>query len=745
MRTVDRAGAEVVGQFARVGSIDRAEDEAFDVVPYDFRGGTAGGGVTRRDALHALGAGLMVAVLAGPAAAQAPATQRRGNGGAGGRGAATVSARVHVGVDGILTVMTGKVECGQGARAELTQAAAEELRVPVDRVRLVMADTDLVPDDGGTYGSQTTPNTVPALRRGCAAARDLLADLAARRLGADRAAIEFRSGRAVDPPSGRSVGYEDLATDATAAQALGSAVPADVRLTPVERWETLGRPLGRPNGRDIVAGAHQYPSDIVRPGMLYGKVLRAPSFGAKLRGIDLAPARGIEGAIVVRDGDFVGVAAPSTWLAQQALDALADSAEWESAPHPSSREVYQYLRDNARDRPPANPFGDEIRQAARTLEQTYQVAYIQHVPLEPRAAVAEWAGDKLTTWTGTQVPFGVKAELVRAFGLDDSRVRVIVPDFGGGFGGKHSGECAVEAARLAKAANRPVKLVWTRAEEFTWAQFRPAGVIDAAASLDAAGRLTSWHFVNLNSGPAEVQTPYRVARNQCRYVACSPPLRHGSYRGLAATANNFARESFMDELAELAGRDPLAFRLDHLDNPRIRAVLEEVARRGGWADRPRDRPNLGVGLAAGQDKGSVVAACVAVAVDPDKGEIRVERVTQAFECGKILNPSGLMSQVKGAIIQGLGPALREAIEFDGGKILNSTLKRYLVPRFADVPELDIRFLDRPDLPSAGAGETPLIAVTPAIANAVRAATGLRIRAMPIRLPGSKAPDVTDDA
>ncbi len=358
--------------------------------------------------------------------------------------------------------------------------------------------------------------------------------------------------------------------------------------------------------------------------------------------------------------------------------------------------------------------------------------------MEPRAAVAEWTDGKLTTWTGTQVPFGVKAELARAFGLTDAKVRVIVPDFGGGFGGKHSGECAVEAARLAKGAGKPVKLVWTRAEEFTWAQFRPAAVIDVEASLDAAGKLTSWHFLNLNSGAAEVQTPYRVARNQCKYVACDPPLRHGSYRGLAATANNFARESFTDELAELAGMDPLAFRLANLDNARIKDVLAEVTRRFDWAKRSQAKePNVGVGLACGTDKGGFVAACVEVAVDPGQGEIRVRRIAQVFECGKILNPTGLMAQVQGAIIQGLGPALREAMEFAEGKITNATFGRYLVPRFVDVPELDIGLMDRPEFASAGAGETPLIVIAPAIANAVRAATGQRIRQMPIRLPGSK--------
>ncbi|MGE3822095.1 MAG: molybdopterin cofactor-binding domain-containing protein, partial [Isosphaeraceae bacterium] len=325
------------------------------------------------------------------------------------------------------------------------------------------------------------------------------------------------------------------------------------------------------------------------------------------------------------------------------------------------------------------------------------------------------------------------------FGLSDDRVRVIIPDFGGGFGGKHSGECAVEAARLARAAGKPVRLVWTRAEEFTWAQFRPAAVIDAEASLDADGNLTSWFFINVNSGANEIQTPYRVPRNRGVFVPSEPPLRHGSYRALATTANTFGRECFMDELAAAAGRDPLEFRLAHLDPGRLRDVLEEAARRFDWAGRSRkNEPNVGVGLACGLDKGSFVAACVEVATDPEENTFVVRNVCQAYECGKIVNPANLRNQVQGAIVMGLGPALREEIRFEGGVILNAAFSRYRVPRFADVPRLDVHLLDRPDLPSVGAGETPLIVIAPAIANALAAVDGRRSRSMPIRRQDSQS-------
>jgi isoquinoline 1-oxidoreductase len=400
--------------------------------------------------------------------------------------------------------------------------------------------------------------------------------------------------------------------------------------------------------------------------------------------------------------------------------------------------VSDYLRRRAGEGVPRNPFADELAQAAKTLRQTYRVAYVQHAPLETRAAVAEWSEGRLTVWTGTQNPFGYHRELAGAFGLANDQVRVVVPDFGGGFGGKHTGEAAVEAARLARAAGKPVSLHWTREEEFTWAYFRPAAVIDVEASLDAKGALTSWHFVNINSGGAAVDTPYRAGRTQCRFVRSDSPLRQGSYRTLAATANNFARECAMDELAAAAGADPLDFRLAHLDNPRLRAVLEEAAKRFRWRERVKNKQrNIGVGLACGTEKGSVVAACAEIAIDPQAGRIAVRQVTEVFECGAILNPDNLLAQVQGCILMGLGPALREGMRFEKGEMLNPRFRSYLVPRFSDVPELDIHLLNRPDLPSAGGGETPIIAIAPAIANAVFHATGTRIREMPIRLPGAK--------
>lgn len=698
---------------------------AVEYVSYNF-------GLSRRGFVQVLGAGLLITVSAASAIAQS----RRGQGG-GNRGGNARATRIHLAKDGTITVLTGKVEMGQGARAELTQAAAEELRVPPERVQMLMADTSIVPDDGITAGSRTTPGTVPTVRQAAAAARQLLLKLAAQRWNADAASLELRDGKITDAAKNRVVTFAELAQAEDLPKAFQQDAPG-VELTAVKDWKVLGKSLPRPNRSDLVTGMHKFPSDIARPGMLHGKVLRAPSYGAKLTSIDLAPAKAMKDVVAVQDGSFVGVAAPTTFRAQQALDAIAKTAKWETAPHPSSQELFEHLRRRARGGVPKNNFTEELAAAKKTLRQTYHVPYVQHAPLEPRVAVAEWTDGKLTVWTGTQAPFGYHGELARTFRLANDQVRVIVPDFGSGFGGKHSGEAAVEAARLARAAGKPVSLRWTREEEFTWAYFRPAGVIDAEATLDDKGRLTSWHFININSGDSAVDTPYRAGRTNCRTVGSDSPLRQGSYRALASTANNFARECFMDELAEAAGAAPLDFRLTHLENPRLRAVLEEAAKRFNWRERVKQKqPGTGVGLACGTEKGSFVAACVEIAIDGARHQIAVRHVCEVFECGAILNPDNLVSQVQAGIIMGLGPALREEMRFENGKMLNASFGRYRVPRFSDVPELDLHFLNRPDLSSVGGGETPLIAVAPAIANAVFHAAGTRIHAMPIRLPGAK--------
>ncbi|RIK80704.1 MAG: isoquinoline 1-oxidoreductase [Planctomycetota bacterium] len=708
------------------------DGEPNEVERYELREGPAYRfDANRREFIEVLGAGLVIAVAARGAVAQ---RQRGGRGGRGPRAAVKAGQRFYVGKDGIVTVMSSKVEVGQGSRTQIAQAAAEELHLPLDRVRVILADTAVCPDDGGTAGSRTTPSTVPAVRAASAALREVLTAMAAKRLEADADAVRFDGGEFVAAKKKISLG-ELAAADDFAAQ-LDATVLGNATVTPVESWTVLGKPAAKVGGDEIVTGRHRYPSDIVRPGMLYGKVLRPPALGAKLESVDATAAKKLEGVVVVTDGDFAGCAAANSALAAKGVDALAESAQWQLPKDaPTSDNVYDHFERTAassgRGRP--NTWGDTEKAfaaAEKKIDVAYTIAYIQHAPMEPRAAVAEWNDGKLTVWTGTQQPSRVRGELAAAFRIAEADVRVVVPDTGGGFGGKHSGEAAVEAARLAKAAGKPVSLRWTREEECTWAYCRPGGLIEVRAALDERGKLAAWDFTNYNSGGSAIDSPYQSASGRTRFVAADSPLRQGSYRALASTANTFARESAMDELALLSGADPLEFRLAHLPAGRLKDVLVAAAKRFDWPRRRKETTApRGVGLACGTEKGSFVAACAEV--EMIDGQPKVLSICQAYECGAIQNPLNLRMQVAGCIVMGLGGALFEEVKFQDAKITNASFSDYRVPRMSDVPQIDIELVNRHDLPSVGAGETPIIAVAPAIANAIVHAGCGRIRSMPL--------------
>jgi isoquinoline 1-oxidoreductase len=651
-----------------------------------------------------------------------------------------ISAWLHIGEDGNVTAFTGKVEIGQNIRTSLAQTVADELRVSFESVTMVTADTALTPFDFGTVGSRSMPTMSPQLRRVANAARELLVKAAAKEWKVAPEGLIAADAKVTDPASGRSLRYAELASGKTLAQNL----PAEDPVTPANEWTVAGKSIPKKDARSFVTGKHQYTPDLRRPGQMYGKVLRPPSFGATLTAYDAKAAQSINGVVIVRDGDFIGAAAAKEQDARKALEAI--HAEWKEVPQTSKKDLFAYLKQNAtaksddRSRKIKGSVADGLASAAHRLDATYTVAFIAHAPLEPRAALAEWSDGRLTVWTGSQRPFAVRDELANVFHVPENSVRVIVPDTGSAYGGKHTGDAALEAARLARAAGRPVQVVWTREEEFTWAYFRPAGVMEIKSGIAADGTLTAWEFHNYNSGMSAIETPYVVPNQHIEFHSTQCPLRSGSYRGLAATANFFARESHMDELARAAQLDPLDFRLKNLSDPRLRAVLEAAAKSFGWP-RKKSEEGQGFGIAGGFEKGGYVATCAEIAADRSSGSVRVVRVTTAFECGAIVNPDGLRNQVIGANIQGLGGALFEAIEFENGRITNPRFSRYRVPRFRDVPDVEAVLLDRKDLPSAGAGETPIMGVAPAIGNAIFDATGIRLRGLPLipnGLPPAKA-------
>jgi nicotinate dehydrogenase subunit B len=691
--------------------------------------------VDRRDFFKFLGAGVLIVCVLKDVRAQESGGDKPAQSASLPK---DIGAWLHIGEDGGVTVYTGKVEVGQNIRTSLTQAVAEELHVPVGKIQMVMGDTQLTPYDRGTFGSRTTPEMNLQLRKVASAARDTLIVLAAAQWQVDRRRLVAADGRITDSESKRTVEYAALVKG----RQLTETLPVDDPLIPAAQWTVAGQPLPKVNGRDFVTGKHRYPCDQKLPDMLYGKIVRPASFGATLVSLDTHEAEQIPGVTVVHDGDFIGVAAPSPEIASRAVSAIR--AEWKSQPQISNKELFDYLKKNPVEGsgPLESPFRHEtgsvdkaLESADHRLQQTYTVRYIAHAPLEPRAALAQWSGDNLTVWTGTQRPFGVRSELAEVFRMPEERVRVLMPDTGSGYGGKHTGETAIEAARLARAAGRPVKIMWTREEEFTWAYFRPAGVIDVSSAMRKDGRIVGWEFHNYNSGAAGIPTVYNIENQRIQFHPVRSPLRQGSYRALAATANHFARESHMDELAHLVEMDPLEFRLKNLMNERLRAVFEAAAKKFGWGQEKAS--GHGFGMGGGFEKGGNVATFAEVGVDRSSGDVKVLRMVTAFECGAIVNPDGLRNQLEGANVMALGGSLFEAIEFENGRILNGRFSDYRVPRFSDVPALETVLIDRKDIPSAGAGESSLVGVAPAIANAIFDATGVRLRSLPLVPNGMK--------
>ena len=638
---------------------------------------------------------------------------------------------VHVGDSGLVTAFTGKVDCGQDNRTALTQLVAEELRVAVEQVALVMGDTDNSPFDVGTFGSRSMPDAGECLRAAAAGARATLMLGAADRWDCNPADLVAESGAVRLRDGSRQILYGELLAGLRQVEVISTSAP----VTPPDQWLIAGQLAPRLTAPSAVTGAKRYPSDLTRPGMLHGKILSPPSFAATLRTLDLSGARAIPGVMVIEEDGLVGVVAAEPAVARSAMAAIR--ASWDEGQQPSEPELVGYLRTHpAKVEGWGGSFDHEVGEvdgalaaAPVQLAQTYTLAYIAHVPMETRVALAEWQGDELTVWTGTQTPFNVRRQLAQALEVAEERIHVRVPDFGGGFGGKHTGDLAISAARLARACAAPVRIQWSREEEFRLGHLRPAAVIDVRSGTSAQGELMAWEFTNINSGPQAIVPPYRIPSQRIRFEPAQSPLRQGSYRALAATANHFARESHIDEIANQLGMDPLELRLRNLEDERLATVLRSVAGRVGW-DWHAGHGGSGVGIAGGLEKGGRIATAAEVRVDPD-GRLEVVRIVTGFECGAIVSPDNLANQVEGATVMGLGGALFEAIHFQSGRITNPSMSRYRVPRLDDVPPITVLLIDRKDVLSAGGGETPILAIAPAIANAIFAATGIRIRSMPL--------------
>lgn len=667
--------------------------------------------------------------------------------------------------EGLVEVRSGKVELGQGIATALAQIVADELDIAPARVRMVAATTASSPDEAVTSGSLSIQESGTALRYACAEARAIYMEAAAARLRAPIDKLKVIDGEIV-AVGGAHTSYWALADDALLDR------EATAKAAPKSEHRVIGASMLRLDIPDKAFGGPRFVHDLELPAMLHARVLRPPSPAAVLLSIDDAKARALEGVVaIVRDGSFLGVLAEREEIAVKALERLSVGAAWtERETLPDAATLPDWLKTQpvetkvVEERAAAAAPG-----AARTLRARYSRPYLAHASIGPSCALAQWQGDALQVWCHSQGIYNLRADLALALGLAPERIVVAHVEGAGCYGHNGADDVALDAALLARAAGgRPVRLVWTRADELAWSPFGPAMAIEIEADLDAAGQVLAWRHDLWSNGhstrPGRAATPTLLAAAHLerpfeRVLAINPPmpaggadrnavplydfparrivnhrllsmpLRASALRSLGAFANVFAIESFVDDLARARDEDPVAWRLRHLSDARGRAVIEAAARRAGWSQwRRREAWGHGIGFAKYKNLG---AYCAVVAEIEAEREIRVRRLVVAVDVGLVINPDGVANQIEGGAIQASSWTLKEAVRFDRMRVTSSTWEDYPILKFSEVPAVEVEIVSRPDAPWVGAGEAAQGPTAAAIANAVYDALGVRVRDLPI--------------
>ena len=712
--------------------------------------------LTRRALL--VGGALLVGI--GPARAALPGSLAE---------APRIDAWIRLDPDGSVTVLTGKAELGQGIKTALIQVAAEELGLDPAALRLITADTELTPDEGYTAGSHSMQDSATAIRLAAAAARALLVQAAALRLGARAETLSVADG-AVAAPDGRRLHFAELAAEID----LDAPVPEATALREPGTRTLVGRPLPRVDIPAKVAGGPAYVQDIRAPGMVHARIVRPPRPGARLVALETGAVAARPGVIRVhRDGDFLAVVAEREYAAVTAMRALAAHAVWQGGtPVPEPDALFADLAGREAKRTIIHEAGAGTPvPAGRTITAQYRRRYQMHGSIGPSCAVAEFDGTRLTVWSHAQGMFPLRKALAEMLALPEVQVRCIHVEGSGCYGHNGADDAAGDAALLAHALpGRPVRVQYTREQEHLWEPYGGAMMTQASAVLGPDGRIADWDYAvrspthltrppgagqllsaRMLESPFPAPPPkalpqpegggdrnaiplYRFARARVAHdFVAAMPLRVSALRSLGAYMNVFSIESLMDEAAEAAGADPVAFRLAHLDDPRARAVIEAAAARFGWgAALPKDR-GAGFAFARYKNLAGYCAVAVEVAVERESGRVRLVRAQAALDAGEIVNPHGLRDQIEGGIIQAMSWSLFEAVAHDAAGPTSRDWSTYPIARFPDIPErLDVHLIDRPGAPFLGAGEVAQGPTAAALANAIRQAAGVRLRELPMR-------------
>jgi nicotinate dehydrogenase subunit B len=664
---------------------------------------------------------------------------------------------------GRVLVRSGKVELGQGVLTALAQIVADELDVDPARVVMVAASTDASPDESYTAGSLSVQHSGIALRAVCAQVRALSLAAAATQLQAPAEELTVADGEFC-ASDGRRTSYWDLGLDLDQDVVPGAA-PKDAAA-----YAVVGRSMPRLDVPDKVAGRPRFIHDLRLDGMLHGRVLRPPSRGAVLRSVDDTAARSVPGVVaVVRDGSFLGVVTEREENALRALAALRSGSVWtEQNSLPPERELGEFLVSAPTEETVLSETGDAAPPAARSLRARFTRPYLAHASIAPSCGLAVWDGGRLSVWSHSQGVYKLRTAIARLQELAPEDVVVQHLEGAGCYGHNAADDAAYDAVLLARAVpGRPVRVVWTREDELSWGPLGPAMVVDIAVDLDETGGVQRWQHDVWSNGhshrPGPPGAPLLAATHVEAAVpqlpASDPPLQNGggsgrnavplydlprqlvrthrlqtmplrtsALRALGAHLNVYAIESVVDELAVLADVDPVEYRLRMLTDERARAVLQAAAERAGWARDPGPDAGLGIGLARYKNRG---AWCAVVAEVEAEASVRVRRLTIAVDVGLVVNPDGVVNQIEGGALQALSWTTKEQVRFDARTVTSRTWEEYPILTFSEVPPVDVVLLDRPDQASLGAGEASIGPTAAAIGNALAAATGLRVRTLPL--------------
>jgi nicotinate dehydrogenase subunit B len=684
---------------------------------------------------------------------------------------------LRINADGTATVFTGKVELGQGILTALAQIAAEELDLPLARIKMISGDTGQTPNEGQTAGSQSVENSGTALRMAGAEVRAILIELAAKRLGAAADQLAISDG-VIAAPDGRKVGYGELAASVD----LNREATAKATPKPPASHKIVGKSIQRFDIPAKVTGGMAFVQDMRLPGMVHGRVVRPPRYGSKLDSVDEAAARAIKGVLaVVRDGSFLGVVAEREEQAVKARDALIKSAKWTPGPElPDPARIFEVIKSLPSKDATIGVKQGPVLASARVLEAVYTKPYMAHGSIGPSCALAELKDGKMTVWTHSQGVFPLRGELVKALKMPANAIRCVHAEGSGCYGHNGADDVAVDAALLARAVpGRPVRLQWMRDDEFKWEPYGAAMVMRAKAALGSDGKIADWEYElwsNTHSTrPAStngtnVLAAWYLAEPQAMGPPTSPPqpagggdrnsiplydfpnqrvmhhfvqdmpIRVSALRTLGAYANVFALESFMDELAAAAGADPVAFRLAHMKDPRARAVIEAVAKKAAWKEGEKGDGirGRGIGFSKYKNLACYVAVIADVEVDRATGVVRVPRAYAAVDSGLIINPDGLSAQIEGGIVQSVSWTLKEEVRFDKNGILALDFATYPILTMPEAPKVEIELINRPTERPLGSGEGSQGPAVAAVANAFAHATGRRVRDLPFHPARVKA-------